>query len=171
MVDGQFTDALFQNALGNALTAAGVPPLSGTAGVNCLALRAELDHGQGRMDALALDTSRMSLTGTGSFDLGAETVDLHLKPTLRIGGAGVAAPVTLTGSFTDLKAAADAAMPGGRFGLTIGGPPPDNGVCVSELSLARGGMPGPMPAPAPLQQQQSSGQHKKPIDLLRGLFH
>jgi AsmA protein len=168
MVNGQFTDALFQNAVGAALETAGVPPLSGSTDVRCLALRARLSHGAGSVEALALDTSRLSMTGSGSFDLGAETVALHLKPTLRIGGAGVAAPVSLTGGFTSLKASADAAMEGGRFGLTIGGPAPNDSACVAALPLARGGMAGPMPSAAPAQ---NSGPHKKPIDLLRGLFH
>jgi AsmA protein len=167
MVNGQFTDALFQNAFGSALNAAGVPPLSGSSDVRCLALRADLSHGQGRIDALALDTSRLALTGTGSFDLDAETVDLHLKPVVRIGGTGVAAPVSLTGGFLDLKAAADPVMGGGRYGLTIGGPAPDDGACVADLAEARGGMPGPLPT----LQAEAHGPKKKPVDLLRGLFH
>ncbi len=167
MVNGQFSDALFANAVGAALNSAGVPAISGSADVRCFALRAQLRQGQGSLEALALDTSRLALTGTGSFDLNAETVALHLKPTVRLGGTGVASPVSLSGGFGDLKAAPDAQMPGGRFGLTIGGPGPDDGACVSALSRARGGMPGPLPSVfvAP------SGPHKKPIDLLRGLFH
>ena len=168
MVNGQFTEALFQNPVGTALSSAGVPPISGSANVRCLALRAQIRQGQGSVEALAVDTSALSLTGTGSFDLGAETVALHLKPVLRVGGTGVASPVSLTGGFESLRAAPDAGMPGGRFGLTIGGPAPDDGACVSALSVARGGMPGPMPAMA---QAAPSGPHKKPIDLLRGLFH
>jgi AsmA protein len=167
MVNGQFTDALFQNVFGSALNTAGVPPLAGSSDVRCLALRADLSHGQGRIDALALDTSRLALTGTGSFDLDAETADLHLKPVVRIGGTGVAAPVSLTGGFLELKAAADPVMGGGRYGLTIGGPAPDDGACVADLAVARGGMPGPLPT----VQAQASGPRKKPIDLLRGLFH
>jgi AsmA protein len=170
MVNGQFTNALFDNVLGNALTTAGVPPIAGASDVRCLAFRTSLDQGQGRVQILALDTSRMSVTGTGSFDLGAETVDLHLKPNVRLGGTGVTAPVTVTGPFTGLKAAADAAMPGGRFGLTIGGPAPNDSQCASQLYEARGGMPGPLPAPVAVSQQ-NTGPHKKPIDLLRGLFH
>jgi AsmA protein len=168
MVNGQFTEALFQNPVGTALTTAGVPPISGNADVRCLALRAQIRQGQGSVEALAVDTSRLALTGTGSFDLDAETVALHLKPVLRVGGTGIASPVLLTGGFGNLKASPDAAMEGGRFGLTIGGPGPDDGACVSQLAQARGGMPGPLPSISP---SQSSGPHKKPIDLLRGLFH
>ena len=168
MVNGQFTEALFQNPVGTALTTAGVPPIEGSADVRCLALRARIRQGQGSVEALAVDTSRLSLTGTGSFDLDAETVDLHLKPVLRVGGTGVASPVSLSGGFGSLKAAADPGMPGGRFGLTIGGPAPDDAACVSQLSQARGGMPGPLPSVA---VAAPSGPRKKPIDLLRGLFH
>jgi len=166
MVNGQFTEALFQNPVGTALSSAGVPPISGSSDVRCLAMRAQIRQGQGSVTTLALDTSRLSLTGTGTFDLDAETVALHLKPVLRVGGTGVAAPVSLTGGFESLQAKPDAAMEGGRFGLTIGGPAPDDTACVAALPEARGGMPGPMPSVA----AAPSGPHKKPIDLLRGLF-
>jgi AsmA protein len=167
MVNGQFTDALLQNAVGSALSTAGVPPLAGSSDVRCLAVRADVSHGQGRIDALALDTSRLSVTGSGTFDLAAETVDVHLKPVVRIGGTGIAAPVSLAGGFLDLKAAADPVMDGGRYGLTIGGKAPDDGACVADLAVARGGMPGPLPT----VQAEAHGPKKKPIDLLRGLFH
>jgi AsmA protein len=170
MVNGTVTDALLQNGLGGALAAAGIPAVGGSADVRCFALLTDFHNGQGSVEALALDTSRMSLDGDGSVDLGAETVSLHLRPTVQLGGTGVAAPVSLRGSFGNLKASLDPAMGGGRFGLTIGGAGPSDDACVAKLAEARGGMPGPLPvvnaAPEP-----SNGKKKKPIDLLRGLFH
>ena len=59
-------------------------------------------------------------------------------------------------------------MGGGRYGLTIGGAAPNDDACIAKLAEARGGMPGPIPAPPALP---SDTKHKKPVDLLRGLFH
>lgn len=169
MVNGTVTDAMTQGVLGAALNAAGVPPLAGSSDVRCFALRTDFHHGQGEVQALSLDTSRLSIDGDGSIDLGDETLDLHLRPVLRIGGSGLAAPVLLHGGFQNVKASLEPVLGGGRFGLTIGGPAPNDSVCISKLSDARGGMAGPMPIAAP--PQPSGTKHKKPADLLRGLFH
>lgn len=170
MVNGTVTDSLLQNGLGGALAAAGIPAVGGSADVRCFALLTDFHNGQGDVQALALDTSRLSLDGDGSVDLGAETVSLHLRPTVQLGGTGVAAPVSLRGSFGNLKASLDPAMGGGRYGLTIGGAGPSDDACIAKLAEARGGMPGPLPVvnAAPVA---GGGEKKKPIDLLRGLFH
>jgi AsmA protein len=170
MVNGTITDTLLEGALGSALNAAGVPPIGGSTEVRCFALRTDFHHGMGEVQDLSLDTSRLALDGDGSVNLGDETLNLHLRPVLRVGGTGVAAPVLLQGGFSNLKPTLEPAMAGGRFGLTIGGPAPNDNACAGKLSEARGGMAGPMPnmVAAP---QQSGGKHKKPADLLRGLFH
>jgi AsmA protein len=168
MVNGTVTDSLLQNAFGGALSAAGVPPLGGSADVRCFAMRSDFSHGHGNVQSLELDTSRVSVDGDGSIDLGDETLSLHLRPTVLVGGAGVAAPVSLRGNFYNLKAALEPAMGGGRYGLTIGGAAPNDDACIGKLAEARGGMPGPMPA---VQAAPSDSKHKKPVDLLRGLFH
>jgi AsmA protein len=170
MVNGSLTDTLLESVFSGALSAAGIPSFGGSQDVHCLALLADFSHGQGSVQALSLDTSKMSLDGDGSVDLGDETVALHLRPTVSLGGTGVAAPVSLRGSFGNLKASLDPAMGGGRYGLTIGGPAPNDDACISKLSEARGGMPGPLPSVA-VAPQADGGKRKKPIDLLRGLFH
>jgi AsmA protein len=170
MVNGTVTDAVLEGALGAALDAAGVPPIGGSTDVRCFALRTDFHHGQGEVQALSLDTSRLSLDGDGTVDLGDETLSLHLRPVVRVGGSGVAAPVLLHGGFRGLKASLEPAMSGGRFGLTIGGQAPNDNACIGKLAGARGGMPGPMPSVAPVAPA-AGGKHKKPADLLRGLFH
>jgi AsmA protein len=167
MVDGTITDTMVSALFANALNTAGVPMGGGSSDVRCLAVRSDFYHGAGRVRALALDTSRLSVDGDGVLDLGAETLTLHLRPIVRIGGTGVAAPVEVTGPFSALKPALEP-MTNGRVGITIGGPQPSDEGCVAQLALARGGMPGPMPslaAPVP------GVKRKKPIDLLQGLFH
>jgi len=169
MVDGQVTDALWQNALGDTLGQAGIPLTGGGASVRCLALRLDFAHGQGRVAALAFDTSRLELEGEGGLNLGDESLNLHLRPTLAVGGTGVAAPVSLTGMFLAPKAAFDPVL-GGRVGLQIGGAAPDDSKCVAALPVARGGLPGPLPSAVPVASA-APGKKKKPKDLLQGLFH
>ena len=170
MVDGQITDALWQNALGDTLGQAGIPVTGGATGVRCFALRLNFAHGQGHVDALALDTSRLELEGEGGINLADETLSLHLRPTLAVGGAGVAAPVSLTGAFTAPKAALDPVL-GGRFGLSIGGAGPDDSKCIAALPVARGGTPGPLPTAVAVASGPDGKKKKKPKDLLQGLFH
>ncbi len=168
MVNGRISNALIEQWLGSTLSAAGVPPLpDGDAVVSCLAARADLHQGQGRLRVLAIDSTQVTMDGSGNFDLGAETLDLHLRPQVIAGGTTVAAPVSLTGSFADPKAALDPVMGNGRVGLTIGGRPASR--CVGALAVARGGLPGPMPTPMGVAATPGSG--KKPVDLLQGLFH
>jgi uncharacterized protein involved in outer membrane biogenesis len=166
LVGGTVSDALLQPLLGEALNAASVPPLEGTTPVRCFALRTDFVRGNGHVRGLALDTPKLALSGTGDIDFADETVALHLRPSVRVGGTGVSAPVSLTGGFGNLRAALDPVL-NGRVGISIGGGGPGDAGCGAMLSLARGGMAGPVPAAAPAQ----NGPHKKPIDLLKGLFH
>jgi AsmA protein len=166
LVNGSVSDALLQSALGSALSRAGVPALGGDVAVRCFASRTNFSHGRGDVQVLALDTPQMTLDGDGTIDMGPETVALHLRPLVRVGGTAVAAPVSLSGSFGDLHAALDPVS--GRVGISIGGPAPSGDPCVAKLATARGGMPGPMPAAV---RAQGAGPIKKPTDLLRGLFH
>jgi AsmA protein len=168
LVNGTVSDDLLQTMLGSALSRAGVPAFGGDVAVRCFAARTDFAHGIGRVRTLALDTPQMAMGGDGDVDLGGETVALHLRPVVRLGGTGVAAPVSLTGGFGDLKAALDPVLGGGRVGISIGGPAPSGEACASKLALARGGMPGPMPA---VSRAPSNSPIKKPVDLLRGLFH
>jgi len=167
LVNGSISDDLLQALLGPALSEAGVPNLSGDVTVRCFASRTDFTHGTGKIRALALDTPQVVLDGSGTVDLTNETVALHLRPTVRVGGTGVAAPIALSGHFGALKAQLDPVI-GGRVGISIGGAAPGGGSCSGLLAMARGGMPGPVPVTA---KTPSDTPRKKPVDLLRGLFH
>jgi AsmA protein len=175
MVDGTLNDAMFANAIGTALNAAGVPPISGTSTIRCFAGRAKFSHGDGRIDILSLDTSQMSLDGDGTINLADHTLSLHLRPIVRLGGTGVAAPVYVKGHFGDLRAGLDP-MLGGRVGFTIGGAGPSGASCASQLAAARGGQAGPAPSmaapPPPANALETKGNpfRRKPVDLLRRLL-
>ncbi len=171
MVNGQVEDSLVQGLLGAALDTAGVPSFGGgTSQVRCLALRMNFTNGAGTVTALAADTSKLSLDGTGEVDLRAQTADLHLRPRIRLGPTEVAAPVWLHGPFGDMKATLDPVLGGGRVGMSIGGAPAGPSACAAKLALARGGLGGPLPAVAPASDA-GVFSIRKPKDLLKGLFH
>jgi uncharacterized protein involved in outer membrane biogenesis len=170
MVHGQVSDSLVSALLGGALPAGDLPDIGGgTSDVRCFALRTDLHDGRGTLQALALDTSRLSMSGTGAFDLADETLNLHLRPSLMVGPASAAAPVTVTGRFGAPKIALDPVMGGGRVGFTLGGAPSSG--CPAALRLARSGMPGPMPDAAQPDAAAPARKIRKPVDLLRGLLH
>ena len=165
MVDGEVDNRWLESLFADALRAANLPvEAGGTSRVRCLALRADASAGQVQLRALALDTSRLKLDGEGGLNLANETVDLHLRPQLRLGTA-LSIPVRLTGPLRAPKVALDpGAIAPGRVGVTIGGGPAPADTCGPALALARDGHPGAAPA-AP-----ESTRPARPADLLRGLL-
>jgi hypothetical protein len=126
--------------------------------------------GVGTVRALAADTSRLSLSGDGTVDLKGGTVDMHLRPQVKLGPTDISSAVSLRGSFGALKASLDPAFDNGRVGLQIGGAAAGSG-CADKLALARNGLGGPLPAAAPTADPGFAIKLKKPKDLLQGLFH
>jgi AsmA protein len=172
MINGQVNNALVETLVGDALQTAGVPSMGdGTSQVRCFAMRTDFVNGVGTIKALAADTSRLSLSGDGTIDLGGGTADLHLRPQIRLGPTEVAAPVSVQGPFGAMKATLDPVMGNGRVGIQIGGDAPSSG-CVDKLALARNGLGGPIPPAAPPPTDPGlTFKIKKPKDLLQGLFH
>ncbi len=170
MVGGQVQDAMVQGLIGDALNAAGTPVFSGgTSQVRCFAARLDFDRGVGRVRVLATDTSKLTLDGSGQIDLATRTLDLHLRPRVRLGPTEIAAPVSLRGPIGGVKASLDPVLGGGRVGLSIGGAPSGPSGCVSGLAVARAGLGGPLPAAAPAANP--GFVIRKPKDLLKDLFH
>jgi hypothetical protein len=116
------------------------------------------------LTTLKLDTSRLLLDGSGTLNLRDETMALHLRPLLRLGVAGVSAPVRVDGSLRHPTAALDSPGGTGRVGVTIGGLAGPAESCTAELTAARDGRPGPLPA------EIAAGKPAKPADLLRSLL-
>jgi AsmA protein len=170
MVNGTFSDSLVQALIGDALQASGVPSLGGgTSQVNCLALRINFNGGQGAIQTLAADTSRVSLSGDGMLDLAAGTASLHLRPRIHLGPTEVSAPVSVQGPFGAMKASLDPVMGNGRVGIEIGGG--GGSGCIDRLASVRNGLGGPVPQAAPANDPRLNIKIKKPRDLLQGLFH
>jgi AsmA protein len=171
MVNGQIANAMIGGLIGDALQTAGVPSLGdGMSQVRCLALRMDFADGAGTIAAFGADTSRLSLSGDGTINLNGGTLDLHLRPQVRLGPTEISSPVSVAGRFGALKATLDPVFGNGRVGIQIGGAPSGSG-CTEKLAVARNGLGGPMPAAAPATDPGLPLKIKKPKDLLQGLFH
>jgi AsmA protein len=163
MVDGTVSNAALAAAIGGLVPkGAGRLDPAGRSAVRCLAVRMDAAAGQVTIAALDLDTSRLDLTGAGTLNLADETMALRLRPTVRVGGAGILAPVKIDGSLAHPAAALDSQGIEGRAGIVIGGAaPPDT--CPASLALARDGHAGRMPAPAAVKTPKAA-------DLLRSFL-
>lgn len=173
-----------------------ISQLAGKAGMtalNCFALRVDASHGAGTLRALKLDTATLGLEGSGGMDFGAETLDMHLRPTAGVAGTEIAAPVLVKGTFADPSiqpdvvglvtgnagAAARLALGTSTGGLALlGGSLIEKKLagdpCAEPLALARlsqapaaGNQPGSA-APAAGQPQAKPGTN--PVDTLKRLF-
>ncbi len=161
VVDGEIENALLTRWFAGVLRSAHVPEgLAGRSHVRCLALRLDASHGKVDVRTLTLDSTRLRLTGSGTADLGAESLALQLLPELQFGGTGVAAPMRVGGTFAHPQAALESSGEPGRTGVVIGGAPREDS-CGSGLASARDGRAGPVPAAV---------RAAKPADLLRSLL-
>jgi AsmA protein len=189
MVDGRIDNRLVQQSLGEVARRAGLPDLLGRGGssaLRCFAARLDLQRGRGELRTLLLDTAIIQVDGSGSLDLGSETLNLRITPLARVGGTGVMVPLEVTGGFrsplvaVDARAAATeaaglaagAAPRGGALaGIVIGALGGDRMIkgaggqdCGAALAIARGGRAGRQPsAPAPAD---AKARAPNPADLL-----
>lgn len=157
-------------------------PRDGVANVRCLAVRFDAAAGVATARAFLFDSNLAKVAGSGTINLGPETLALRMLPTLKIAGGGIAVPVDVRGTFLNPSirpdpagalgalgqmgagAAAGAqagavagplgAIVGGVVGAARAGTTTDD--CPAQLAIARGGRQGPVPAAetAPAQQEQ-----------------
>jgi AsmA protein len=199
-VNGEIDGALLNRLFGTALNTAGLPAsmvgAQGPVMVRCFAGRLDATNGLATVRALTLDSSRMYLTGTGSLDLGAERLNLILRPTVQVGGGSAPIPVSVSGTFANphegiapagdygATAAALAQQLGHNGGTVLGRlaqnlgltpKPASPASCTGALDLARMGHPGPAPSgPTNMAAQPaapSAGALQGPRNLLQSLFH
>jgi AsmA protein len=180
MVNGTIDNRLLGNTLGAILREASMLDLVGRGGsgqVQCFAARLDAAHGVGAFRTLVLSSSLLTMDGGGSINLGAETVDLNIRPQGRVGGNGIVVPLRVTGSMRAPSAVADpaaavaanagavAGVAGGLLGSTtplgalagalggqkLGGGRPTGVDCGPALAIARGSAGGAAPARAAAQ--------------------
>ena len=69
----------------------------GSSDLRCFALRADVQRGVADLRALDLNSSVLSMDGTGSVNLGDETLALRLRPQGRLAGTVIVVPLQVTG--------------------------------------------------------------------------
>jgi AsmA protein len=188
------TDLLRSPRLADSLGAAAA---SGTAArttrLRCFAGRVDVSRGTASVTTLLLDSTRLTLQGSGTIAMGDEAVSLRLRPTLHIGGArggggqGVAVPLRIGGNLSDLKVAVDAGGALEALGSRATNVP-DRGVdpCPAALAAVAGPPPAPppaaIPASTPAQAPPATASQTAPVpaanqkmpnsaQILRGLLH
>jgi AsmA protein len=165
LANGEIDNRLLVWLLSRIAPEAGLLDFAGKAqhsDLRCVALRADVAHGVADLRALLLDTAPLRLTGSGTVDLGQETLSLRLQPLARIGGSGFSVPVAIGGSFRAPRARIDSAGAGRSLGgIVIGALGADRLIagagetdgCDDQLKLARFGDPGPVPPALPAQAE------------------
>ncbi|HVY15632.1 MAG TPA: AsmA family protein [Rhodopila sp.] len=189
---GTLDNRAMGSVLGRVLEAVNLLDLVGKGGsseLRCFATRVRANHGIAAIDPLVLSSSLLTMSGSGSANLGAETLDLGLKPQVRAAATTVVVPLKVTGPIrgpsvtvdklgaaesnigTIAGAVAGNATPlgivGGMLGVdkTLGLTSGD--MCPSALAAARG-----QAAPAPAKEQAPSSKPNlgNPGAILKGLF-
>ena len=164
VVDGDFDLGGLLAVAGNALRRANLPlEGGGRSRVRCLAVRLDAAAGQVALGTLLLDSARLHLDGEGGVTLADETLDLRVRPQVRLGLSGVSVPLHVSGPVRTPKVEAEIKGGAGRQGLMIGAPAPAD-ECGPRLTAARGGRAGTMPA------TPAEAPRTKPADLLRSLL-
>jgi len=193
MAGGTIDNRLLGSILGRVmeqLNALNLVGRGGTSDLRCFAVRLEAQHGVAAIRALALSSALLTLTGSGTLNLGDETMAMILRPEGRIAGASVVVPIQLTGPIrapataVNKLGAAEAnagsvagavtgtATPlgilGGLFGadklLTGGG----GDICAPALAAARGGKVAQETQPTP--SRPAAPGPSDPAAALRNLF-
>lgn len=162
MVDGQIDNVLLDSVLGGVRRAVRVPAdmlfPPGRSRLRCFALRMEARDGHASVPAFTLDAGPALIRAEGTLELGEETLNLRLRPNLRvIGQSGVTIPLKLVGRFRSPRIELDTPETSGDAARTLLGTPerlagavlPDGDPCVSALAIARGGRPTLTPSTAP----------------------
>lgn len=200
MANGTVDNRLLGSTLGSVLNAVNVLDLvgrGGTSAVQCFAARLNANHGIGTLQPLVLSSSLITMEGGGTVNLGAETMDLRLRPQGRVAGAPIVIPLKVEGpirapSVNSDPGATIGANAGTVAGTVLGGATPLGLVtgalggqkllggseavnCGAALAAARGeaapaaaAAPHPAPAQAPAPQQQP--KLPNPGQLLQKLF-
>lgn len=128
--------------------------------LRCLALRLDIANGVAKVEPLLIDSPGFAVAGGGSAVLGDETLALLLRPDLRLAGAGLGVPVSVTGPILAPRASPDggaavasltslATSPigdvkgiAGAVGQTLFGGNAAADPCPAALAEARFGLPG-----------------------------
>ena len=96
MANGTVDNRLLGSTLGSILREVNLLDLvgrGGTSQVQCFAARLDASHGIATVRTLVLASSLLTMDGGGSLNLGAETLDLRVRPQARVAGTGLVVPL------------------------------------------------------------------------------
>nr|WP_294507478.1 AsmA family protein [uncultured Rhodopila sp.] len=188
MAGGVIDNRLLGSLLGKVMDSLNALDLVGKGGsseLKCFAALMQARRGIATIQPLALSSSLLTTTGSGTVNLGGETLALELRPQARLGGTAVVIPVSVTGPIRNPRAginrlgAAESnagtvasavlggATPLGALGGLIGGNKLTGGsadVCPAALAEARGQVAPAAEAPAKQPNLADPGA------LLKSLF-
>lgn len=192
MQNGIIDAQLLNRLLGPVLQGANLPGLlshGGSGDLRCFALRADAQSGVAELRTLVLNSSMLSMDGSGSANLGEETLALQLRPQGRVGGTAITVALRVAGPMrspnvavnglgtaesnvgTAAGAVIGSATPLGWLGGMLGGSKLLGGAsgdsCAGPLALARG-------QAAPAAAAPGTATQAKPTDpgtLLHDLLH
>ncbi|MFL5254898.1 MAG: AsmA family protein [Rhodopila sp.] len=182
---GTIDNRLLGSILGqvmNQINALDLVGRGGSTDLRCFAARIDAHQGIAEVRNLDLSSSLATVTGDGTLNLGAETMNLRLRPEARLGGNLIVIPVQLSGPMrkpvakvnevksVEANAATIAgavlgnATPLGAIGGLLGTGRLLGGgdACPAALATARGqaapaGGPAAQPGPAPAQRPAEAG--------------
>jgi len=152
MAGGEIDNQLLSALLEPALRKANLPDLlsrGGTSQIRCVALRMDARHGVGDIRTLLLSSSLLTMEGSGSVNLGDETLGLRLRPQGRVGGTGFVVPLRVVGPIRAPAVAMDPdAVAQANVGTIIGAVLSKNPQLGDLARLVPGGIPGGTPSGA-----------------------
>jgi uncharacterized protein involved in outer membrane biogenesis len=181
MANGAVDNRLLGGTLGSILRQANLLDLvgrGGTSQIQCFVARLDAAHGIATVRSLVLASSLLSADGSGSLNLGAETLDLRVRPQAKVAGTSIVVPMRISGPFRAPAAAPDAAagitenagtvagtvlgnttplgLAAGALGAKqlLGGAPIDCGAAITGARGASGATGPAAPAVQPAPQQQ-----------------
>ncbi len=196
---GTLDNRVMGSLLGRVLEAINLLDLvgkGGTSELRCFATRVRANHGVATIDPLALSSTLLTMSGSGSANLGSETLDMGLKPQVRAAATTLEIPVNVSGPMrapsvavnklgaaeanagTVAGALAGNATALGIVGGLLGadkaiGVAGGGDICPAALAAARG-QAAPAQASTPQQkapkQAPSAPSLSNPADALKGLF-
>jgi AsmA protein len=196
MENATVDNRLLGSTLGSVLRDVNALDLVGRGGsseIQCFAARLDARNGIVTVQSLALSSPLISMDGSGTINLGNETLDLHLRPQVRFVATPVVVPLRVTGSLRAPSTASDvsgavAGTVGSAAGTALGLPlgivsgvlsggktfgRSDGADCGAALAVARGGIATSTPA-AEATPAAPTGQPKpklpNPGNLLKRLF-
>jgi AsmA protein len=188
---GTIDNRLLGSLLGKVMDSLNALDLVGKGGssdLKCFAARMQARHGIATIQPLALSSSLLTMTGSGTVNLGGEALAIELRPQARLGGTPVVIPVSVTGPIRNPRigvnkigaaesnagTVADAllgkATPLGALGGLIGGDKIAGGasdVCPAALAEARGQA---APTSAPASASAKPPNLADPAALLKSLL-